>query len=95
MVVQKQRPKRLNPHFLRKLDPIRKEYWRNYRPRAEIAGYMEEMRANQAWAEKIHELRRVEGYLSTMQPEFRKNYLERARRDLWKSLKVVDSEGLL
>ena len=71
------------------------EYWRNYRPRAEIAGYMEEMRANQARAEKVHELRRVEGYLSTMQPEFRKNYLERARRDLWKSLKVVDSQGLL
>ena len=95
MVVQQQRPKRLNPHFLRKLDHIRKEYWRNYRPRAEIAGYMEEMRANQARAEKIHELRRVEGYLSIMQPEFRKNYLERARRDLWKSLKVVDSDGLL
>ena len=56
---------------------------------------MEEMRANQARAEKVHELRRVEGYLSTMQPEFRKRYLERAREDLWKSLKVVDSSGLL
>ena len=95
MAVGQQRPKRLNPHFLRKLDHVRKEYWRNYRPRAEIAGYMEELRANQARAEKVHELRRVEGYLSTMQPEMRKRYLERAREDLWKSLKVVDSQGLL
>ena len=95
MAVGQQRPKQLNPHVLRKLDHIRKEYWRNYRPRAEIAGYMEEMRANQARAEKVHELRTVEGYLSTMQPEFRKRYLERAREDLWKSLRVVDSSGLL
>ena len=56
---------------------------------------MEEMRANQARAEKVHELRRVEGYLSRMQPEFTKRYLERAREDLWKSLEVVDSSGLL
>ena len=95
MAIGQQRPKRLNPHFLRKLDHVRKEYWRNYRPRAEIAGYMEQMRANQARAEKVHELRRVEGYLSTMQPEFRVRYLKRAREDLWKSLKVGDSSGLL
>ena len=83
MAIGQQRPKRMNPHFFRKLDHIRKEYWRNYRPRAEIAGYMEEMRANQARAEKIHELRRVEGYLSTMQPEFNERYLKkRARRSL-------------
>ena len=56
---------------------------------------MEEMRANQARAEKIHELRRVEGYLSTMQPEFRERYLKKAQEDLWKALKVIVSAGLL
>ena len=74
---------------------MRKEYWRNYKSRAEIAGYMEEMRANQARAEKINELRRVEGYLSTVQPELRYRYLNRAKEDLWKQLNVADSQGLL
>ena len=63
------RRKRLHASYLRKLDHIRREYWRNYRPRVEQEALAKELRANQERADKINELRRVEGMLQTMHPQ--------------------------
>ena len=54
-----------------------------------------ELRANQERADKINELRRVEGMLQTMHPHSRLAYLDDAKKKLWKELNVADSTGLL
>ena len=89
------RRKRLHASYLRKLDHIRLEYWRNYRPRVEQEALAKELRANQERADKINELRRVEGMLQTMHPYSRLAYLDDAEKKLWKELNVADSTGLL
>ena len=87
--------KRLLASHLRKLDHIRREYWKDYRPRVEQLTIQAELRANQERADKINELRRVEGMLQTMHPHSRLEYLNHAKVKLWKELKVADSTGLL
>ena len=77
------RRKRLHATYLRKLDHIRREYWRNYRPRVEQEAIATELRANQERADKINELRRVEGMLQTMHPYSRLAYLDDAKKKLW------------
>ena len=89
------RRKRLHASYLRKLDHIRREYWKNYRPRVEQLALQSELRSNQERADKINELRRVEGMLQTMHPHSRHAYLNDAKVKLWKDLKVADSTGLL
>ena len=94
MALQRGR-KRLHASYLRKLDHIRREYWKDYRPRVEQLAIQAELRANQERADKINELRRVEGMLQTMHPHSRLEYLNHAKEKLWKELKVADSTGLL
>ena len=89
------RRKRLHASYLKKLDHIRREYWKNYRPRVEQLALQSELRANQVRVEKVNELRRVEGMLQTMHPLSRHAYLNDAKVKLWKDLKVADSTGLL
>ena len=57
MALQRGR-KRLHASYLRKLDHIRREYWKDYRPRVEQLAIQAELRANQERADKINELRR-------------------------------------
>ena len=87
--------KRLHASYLKKLDHIRREYWRDYRPRVEQQAIQAELRANQERADKINELRRVEGMWQTMHPHNRLAYLNDAKVKLWKELNVADSTGLL
>ena len=89
------RRKRLHASYLKKLDHIRREYWKNYRPRVEQLALQSELRANQVRVEKVNELRRVEGMLQTMHPHNRHAYLNDAKVKLWKELNVADSIGLL
>ena len=89
------RRKRLHASYLKKLDHIRREYWKNYRPRVEQLALQSELRSNQERADKVNELRRVEGMLQTMHPHSRNAYLNDANVKLWKELKVADSTGLL
>ena len=89
------RRKRLHASYLKKLDHIRREYWTNYRPRVEQLALQSELRSNQERADKVNELRRVEGMLQTMHPHSRNGYLNDAKIKLWKDLKVADSTGLL
>ncbi len=77
------------------MDKIRREFWKSYRPRQEIEAYKEQISANQARAEKINELRRLEGFLANTSRHNRIEYLQEERRNMWEKNNVANSEGLL
>ena len=93
---------KLHASHLARMDRIRREFWTSYRPRQEIEAYREQIVANQRRAEKVNELRRLEGALANTTRHHRLGYIrgERERltgvRDqLLASLGVTNSEGLL
>ena len=87
--------KRLHASQLAKMDRIRKEFWASYRPRQEIEAYREQVTAGQKRAEKVNELRRLEGLLANTTRHHRIGYIQGERQKLWQSLNVADSSGLL
>ena len=87
--------KRLHASQLAKMDKIRKEFWASYRPRQEIEAYREQITAGQKRAEKVNELRRLEGLLANTTRHHRIAYIQGERQKLWQSLNVADSSGLL
>ena len=94
--------KRLHASQLAKMDKIRKEFWASYRPRQEIEAYREQITAGQKRAEKVNELRRIEGLLSKTTRHHRLSYqrprdvhLDAVRDQLMASLGVTNSDSLL
>ena len=94
--------KRLHASQLAKMDKIRKEFWASYRPRQEIEAYREQITAGQKRAEKVNELRRIEGMLSKTTRHHRLGYqrprdpyLNSVREQLMSSLGVTNSAPLL
>ena len=94
--------KRLNAAHLSKMDKIRKEFWASYRPRREIEAYREQITAGQKRAEKVNELRRIEGLLAKTTRHHRLGYLrprdthlDGVRDQLKASLGVTNSDSLL
>ena len=95
MAVGSRGPNRIHATHLAKMDRIRKEFWSSYRPRQEIAAYREQIVADQKRAEKVNELRRLEGHIASMQRGPRLKYLEGERSKIWASFNVANSDGLL
>ena len=93
MALQRGR-KRLHASYLRKLDHIRREYWKDYRPRVEQLAIQAELRANQERADKINELRRVEGAVANNASPQQTRVPKRREQNMWKELNVADSTGL-
>ena len=93
--------RRLHALQLTKMDKIRKEFWASYRPRQEIEAYREQITAGQKRAEKVNELRRIEGLLAKttrhhqMTYQRKRDHLDGVREQLMSSLGVTNSEGLL
>ena len=90
--------KRLHAAQLAKMDKMRKEFWASYRPRQEIEAYREQITAGQKRAEKMNELRRIEGMLSKTTRHHRLGYqrprdpyLNSVREQLMSSLGVTNS----
>ena len=77
------------------MDRIRKEFWTSYRPRQEIEAFREQIVANQKRAEKVNELRRLEGILADTTRDHRIGYIRGERAKVWQSLNVANSDGLL
>ena len=95
MAVGSRGPNRIHATHLAKMDRIRKEFWSSYRPRQEITAYREQIVADQKRAEKVNELRRLEGHIASMQRGPRLKYLEGERSKIWSSFNVANSDGLL
>ena len=94
--------RRLHALQLTKMDKIRKEFWASYRPRQEIEAFREQITAGQKRAEKVNELRRIEGLLAKTTRHHqmiyqrpRDHHLDGVREQLMSSLGVTNSEGLL
>ena len=95
------RRRKMHASHLARMDRIRREFWTNYRPRQEIEAYKEQIVANQKRAEKVNELRRLEGALANTTRHHRMGYIAGEKRltgvrdQLLASLGVTNSEGLL
>ena len=94
--------RRLHALQLTKMDKIRKEFWASYRPRQEIEAFREQITAGQKRAEKVNELRRIEGLLSKTTRHHRLGYLrprdphlDGVRDQLMASLGVTNSDALM
>ena len=98
MAVGQKRGK-IHASHLARMDRIRREFWTSYRPRQEIEAYREQIVANLKRAEKVNELRRLEGVLAGTTRHHRLGYIrdriEGERAKVWQSLNVANSDGLL
>ena len=87
---------RIPAAHLSAMDRIRREHWQSHRHRQEITADREQIVADQKRAEKLNELRRLEGMLKDRATRpHRLKYLEGERSKIWASFNVSKSDSLL